>query len=59
LLFFFFWEDIVDVEDCEEDDEDENVLRVDLNDPWWRDKIRDDKDIFDADVDNIDGGVKP
>jgi hypothetical protein len=27
-------EDLVDVEDCEEDDEDEDVGRVDLNDPW-------------------------
>jgi hypothetical protein len=58
-LLFLSGEDIVDVENCEEDGEDENVGRVDLNDPWWRDKISDDEDIFDADVDDIDGRARP
>jgi hypothetical protein len=35
LFVVSFREDLVDVEDCEEDDEDEDVGRVDLNDPWW------------------------
>jgi hypothetical protein len=56
LFVVSFGEDIIDVEDCEED---ENVGRVDLNDPWWRDTISDDEDIFDVDVDDIDGGARP
>jgi hypothetical protein len=47
------------VEDCEEEDEDKDVGRVDLNDPWWRDKISNAEDLFDVDVDDIDGGARP
>ena len=56
LFVVSFGEDLVDVEDCEED---EDVGRVDLNDHWWCDKISDGEDIFDADVDDIDGGARP
>jgi hypothetical protein len=34
LFVVSFREDLVDVEDYEEDDEDEDIGRVDLNDPW-------------------------
>jgi hypothetical protein len=34
LFVVSFREDLVDVEDYEEDDKDEDVGRVDLNDPW-------------------------
>jgi hypothetical protein len=47
------------VEDFEEDDEDEDGGKVDLNDPWWHDKISDDEDLFDVDIDDIDGGARP
>ena len=40
-------------------DEDEDGGRIDLNDPCWRDKISDDEDLFDVDVDDIDGGARP
>jgi hypothetical protein len=59
LFVVSFREDIADVEDCEEDDEDENVARADRNDPWWQDKLSDNEDIFDANVDDIDGGARP
>jgi hypothetical protein len=57
LYIVSFEEGIVDV--FEEDDEDEDGARVDLNDPWWHDKISDEEDLFDVDVDDVSGGAKP
>ena len=50
LFVVSFREDIVDVEDCKEDDENENVTRANRNDPWWQDKLSDNEDIFDVDL---------
>jgi hypothetical protein len=35
-----------DGEDWENDEEGDDGGRVDLNDPWWDDKISDDDDVF-------------
>lgn len=44
-----------DEEEYEEDDGGRS--RVDWNDPWWADKLSDDDDLFDVDVDDTrDGG---
>ncbi|XP_059454928.1 uncharacterized protein LOC132185104 [Corylus avellana] len=59
LFVVSFGESGVDEEECEEEDEDEDGGRTDLNDPWWRDKISDDEDLFDVDVDGIDDGAGP
>jgi hypothetical protein len=56
LYIVSFEEGIVDV--FEEDNEDEDGGRVDLNDPWWHDKISDEEDLFDVDVDDIGGGAR-
>jgi hypothetical protein len=34
-------------------------VRVDLNDPWWHDKISDEEDLFDVDVDDVSRGAGP
>ncbi|XP_059441949.1 uncharacterized protein LOC132174284 [Corylus avellana] len=34
-----------------EEDDDEEEVRVDFNDPWWKDKVSDDEDLFNVDVD--------
>jgi hypothetical protein len=60
LYIVSFEEGIVDV--FEEDDEAEDGVRVDLNNPWWHDKISDEEDIFDVDIDDVDevgGGAGP
>jgi hypothetical protein len=57
LYIVSFEEGIVDV--FKEDDEDEDGARVGLNDPWWHDKISDEEDLFDVDVDDVSGGAKP
>lgn len=38
-----------DGEDWENDEEGDDGGRVDLNDPWWDDKISDDDDVFEED----------
>jgi hypothetical protein len=57
LYIVSFEEGIVDV--FEGDDEDEDGARVDLNDPWWHDKISDEEDLFDVDVDDDTHGAGP
>lgn len=55
LYIISFGEGGSDEEDYEEVDEDRG--RVDLNDPWWADKISDDEDFFYVDLDKSDGGA--
>ncbi|XP_059438654.1 uncharacterized protein LOC132171372 [Corylus avellana] len=57
LFVVSFGEGVVDEED--EEDEDEDRGRVDLKDPWWRDRTSDDEDLFDVDLDDIDSGARP
>ncbi|XP_059450972.1 uncharacterized protein LOC132181751 [Corylus avellana] len=45
--------------DDDGDDDDEGECRVDLNDPCWADKLNDNEDLFDVDVDDGDHGVGP
>jgi hypothetical protein len=40
-----------DDEEDDYEDEDDHKGRVDLHDPWWADKLSDDKDLFDVDMD--------
>jgi len=53
LYIMSFGEGGTNENDYEEDDDDRG--RVDLNDHWWADKISDDENLFDVNVD--EGGV--
>jgi hypothetical protein len=57
LYIVSFEKGIVDV--FKKDDKDEDGARVDLNDPWWHDKISDEEDLFDVDVDDDSGRAGP
>jgi hypothetical protein len=57
LYIVSFGEGVSDENDYEEEDADRG--RVHLNDLWWADKIIDDKDLFDMDVDGGGGGAGP
>ncbi|XP_059461906.1 uncharacterized protein LOC132190900 [Corylus avellana] len=51
LYVVCFGEGQGDVEEHEEEEDDEEEGRVDYNDPWWKDKVNDDEDLFDLDLD--------
>ncbi|XP_059431694.1 uncharacterized protein LOC132165226 [Corylus avellana] len=57
LYVVCFGEGQGDVQDYEGEDENEEEDRVDYNDPWWKDKLSDDEDLFDVDVDVGDTGT--
>jgi hypothetical protein len=52
----------VGADECDEEkyeEDDGERCRVDLNDPWWANKLSDDDDLFDVDVDDTRDGAGP
>ena len=43
--------DVEEYDEEEEEDDNEEEGRVDYNDPWWKDKLSDNDDLFDVELD--------
>lgn len=54
-----FEEGEVDEDKNDDDDDDADRGKIDRNDPWWNDKISDDENLFDVDVDAGHVGARP